>query len=315
MDAETARWRTVEAPPGPGPGGGRTPDRSDLERAVMRSTPALVCVVGGDGRIRLFNPALERSTGWRAEEVVGRSFYEVLAVPHEADRAREFVEDAVRTGVAPPQEGDWLDRWGRFRRVSMLNSVVADEEGRAVGVAFVGVDVTEQRREEARLREAADSDPLTGLRNRSALMAALAGALGRPTSTGTGVLFCDLDRFKQANDTHGHDVGDQLLRQVAGRLLALVGEDDVVARLGGDEFVVLLVRADADRLSATRAAVDDALSRPYATPHGTVLLGASVGAALGAAGEEGERLVAAADRHMYGIKSQRRQLRRVPEPR
>ncbi|WP_299037802.1 GGDEF domain-containing protein [uncultured Pseudokineococcus sp.] len=290
---------------------------------MVTSTPALVCVIGADGRILLWNPALERSTGWCAEEVVGRSFFDVLVVPHELELAREFVDDAVRTGTADPQEGGWLDRWGGVRQVSMVNSVLRGEDGRALGIACVGVDVTERRREEARLREAAASDPLTGLRNRTALMAALSvalaapvpGSTGAPAPGGTGVLFCDLDRFKAANDTHGHDVGDHLLRQVAERLLALVGPDDVVGRLGGDEFVVVLPGADAARLSTTRCAVDDALGLPYVTPHGSVLLGASVGAALGHPGADGERLLAAADRHMYGIKSQRRRARRVPEPR
>ncbi|WP_298805274.1 sensor domain-containing diguanylate cyclase [uncultured Pseudokineococcus sp.] len=284
-----------------------------LEQALVASTPALVCVIAGDGRFLLFNPALERSTGWRAEEVLGRSFYEVLAVPHEAALAREFVEDAVRTGVADAQEGDWLDRWGGVRRVSLLTSVVHDEHGRPTGVACVGVDVTDQRRE-ARLREAAASDPLTGLQNRTALLAALSAEL-RSGAVGTDVLFCDLDRFKAANDTHGHDVGDQLLVAVAERLRALVDRDDVVARLGGDEFVVLLRRGGAGRLSALREAVDAELARPFETAHGCVLLGASVGAALGAAGDDPERLLAAADRHMYGIKSRRRERRRVPEPR
>jgi len=308
---ETPAQRTAEpaSARGPEPGG------AGLELALVASTPALVCVIGADGRILLFNPALERSTGWRAQEVLGRSFYEVLAVPHEADLAREFVDDAVRSGVADPQEGGWLDRWGGVRQVSLLTSVVRDGGGRALGIACVGVDVTEQRREEARLREAAASDPLTGLRNRTALMAALALALTGAAAPTTGVLFCDLDHFKAANDTHGHDVGDQLLRQVAERLLALVEPGDVVARLGGDEFVVVLPGAGADRLSATRSAVDASLRLPYTTPHGSVLLGASVGAALGVRGDDPERLLAAADRHMYGLKSRRRQLRRVPEPR
>ena len=304
MDVTTALPR----PTTPGDDAGDDAGRDDavLAAAVVVGTPALVCVIGADGRILLFNAALERSTGWRAAEVLGRSFYEVLAVPHEAALAREFVDDAVRTGTAPPQEGDWLDRWGGTRRVSLLNSVVRDARGRPVGVACVGVDVTEQRREEARLREAASSDPLTGLRNRTALVAAAARALQDSTSPGTGVLFCDLDHFKRANDVHGHEVGDELLRQVGARLGDLVGEGDLVARLGGDEFVVLLPRSGAERLSAVRDAVDAALARPYGTRHGCVVLGASVGAALGTHGDDVERVIAAADRHMYGIKSGRR---------
>jgi diguanylate cyclase (GGDEF)-like protein/PAS domain S-box-containing protein len=280
-----------------------------LAAELVGSTTAFVCVIGADGRILLFNPALERATGWSSAEVADRLFWEVLTVPHEAALARDCIARAIATGTAPPQEGDWLDRWGGHRRVSMQNGVLLDRRGRPYAMTCVGFDVTQQRIAEARLQQRAASDPLTGLRNRAALLAALRGELTDPDSTGCGVLFCDLDGFKAANDTHGHQVGDLLLTEIAQRLTETCSSDDVVGRYGGDEFVVLARRSAATRVDDLRRGIEAAVGQPIDTPHGPVTLGISVGIAIGRAGDNSDDLIATADRHMYGVKTQRRTVR------
>ena len=281
------------------PGGG-------LEAAIIASTPALVCVIDSAARIVLFNPALEIATGWTAAEVLGRPFCDVLAVPAEADRAHDAITRAIATGHAPPQEGEWADRWGGHRRVSMQNSVLHDASGRPVAMVCVGADVTERRRAEAQLHERASSDVLTGLRNRAALLAALDAELADAGSLGCALLFCDLDGFKQVNDTHGHDAGDRLLIDVAARLLDVTSPTDVVSRLGGDEFVVLARRSTPARAELLSQRIDEAVGRAFDTRHGPVALGISVGIAIGAPGDLTDHLLAAADRHMYGVKVQHR---------
>ena len=279
---------------------------ASLEEAIIASTPALVCVIDADARIALFNPALERATGWAAAEVLGRPFCEVLAIPEEAALAYDAISRAIATGQAPPQEGCWLDRWGGYRRVAMQNSVVRDAAGRPVAMVCIGADVTDRRLHEAQLRERANSDVLTGLRNRAALSASLDAELADPSSPGCGLLFCDLDGFKEVNDCHGHDVGDRLLREVAARLLDVTRSTDVVARLGGDEFVVLCPAATSADVNALAGRIDEAVAQPFATQNGPVHLGISVGIALGSPGDDADRLLAVADRHMYGIKTARR---------
>ena len=276
-----------------------------LEQAVLASMSALVCVIDAEGRIALFNPALERATGWSATEVLGRRFCEVLVVPSEADLAHDAITRSIATGHAPPQEGDWLDRWGGQRRVAMQNSVLRDGAGRPIAMVCVGADVTDRRLLEAQLRDRANTDVLTGLRNRAALFTALNDALADSANPGCGLLFCDLDGFKEVNDTHGHDVGDRLLREVAARLLDVTRDSDVVARLGGDEFVVLSPGATPSETTDLAERVSDVIARPFATRHGSVIVGVSVGVALSAPGEPAEHLLAAADRHMYGIKTRR----------
>ncbi|MBX9246080.1 GGDEF domain-containing protein [Actinotalea ferrariae] len=290
-----------------------SPDAAEVARQAtsdslwarcVATTPAFVCLVGAGGRLLAFNAALEEATGWSTAEVAGRLFVDVLVVPHEVEPATDCVRRALSTGEVAPQEGDWLDRWGGQRRVSMLMSVVRDDAGRPEVLTIVGFDVTLQRQAEATLRERARTDVLTGLANRATLDAALRAELDGPGSC--GVLFCDLDGFKRANDTHGHEVGDLILREVARRLLDVTTPEDVVGRFGGDEFVVLLRDADAYRVADVTAALERSFDEPFATPHGLVRVGMSVGAAVGASGDDPDQLVAAADRHMYGVKTARR---------
>jgi len=115
-------------------------------------------------------------------------------------------------------------------------------------------DLTERKRVENELRDAATHDFLTGLPNRRLLLDRLERALrvSRRQKTFVAVLFLDLDKFKLLNDTHGHDAGDKLLKAVAGRLQSELRDSDTVARIGGDEFVALLESLGPTRESATR---------------------------------------------------------------
>ena len=293
-------------PAGPSPGA----RRQDLACAAFYGTDALVVVIGADGRPVLINPAMTRATGWTEAELSSRPFWDVYVAPEDVDRAKVAFRRSVLEGLAFPQEGDWLDRSGGRRRISMQNSVLRDASGRPCAVVTVGVDVTDQRRQEAALRQRAETDPLTGLRNRGALFEALIAQLGggsHPSSC--GLLFCDLDGFKQANDEHAHGVGDLLLIEVARRLQDVTGVSDVVARLGGDEFVILCPGADEQRLAVLASRVEAEVSRPVPIPGGVVRLGVSVGTALGHAGTHPDDVVRAADQQMYRTKSVRRSTR------
>jgi diguanylate cyclase (GGDEF)-like protein len=233
-------------------------------------------------------------------------FWDTLVAPEDLAGAQDHVRRGIQDGAVFPQEGDWLDRSGGRHRVSTQNSVIRDARGRPVAIVTVGMDVTEQRRAEADLRERAATDLLTGLRNRAALFEALRDALTRPDAPGCGLLFADLDGFKAANDSHGHHVGDLVLVEVAARLRGVTGADDVVARLGGDEFVVLCPGVDAARLQELAARVEAALSRPVDGPHGPIAVGVSVGTALAPRGTDPDEVVRAADRQMYLAKQAHR---------
>jgi diguanylate cyclase (GGDEF)-like protein len=155
-------------------------------------------------------------------------------------------------------------------------------------------------------RESSLHDPLTGLPNRALLAQRLDQAAARARRSGTtaGVLFADLDRFKEVNDTHGHRAGDELLVAVAGRMASLLRPSDTLARLSGDEFVILCEDLDSpSRVEALAARLDTALSAPFVLADATVTITASVGIAFaGRADDIPARLVHDADRAMYQAK-------------
>ena len=162
-----------------------------------------------------------------------------------------------------------------------------------------------ESQDQKRVDHLAHHDALTGLPNRVLLLDRLEQALGRARRyrEAIGLLYLDLDGFKQANDTMGHDAGDRLLKEVADRLVSIVRSGDTAARLGGDEFVFLLVsKVSRHGASVVARKVLDELSRPYPLP-ASVSVTASIGAALYPTdGEDVGTLIANADAAMYRAK-------------
>ncbi|WP_221091290.1 GGDEF domain-containing protein [Deinococcus aquaedulcis] len=162
------------------------------------------------------------------------------------------------------------------------------------------------RRAEAAVRHLADHDPLTGLPNRNLFLERLTQTLklARRTPARHGVLFIDLDDFKQVNDTWGHAAGDEVLRQVAARLLGVVREADTVARFAGDEFVVLAqCITGEDDLHRVGQRIIEVLQVPFSLGGSAVHIGASVGyAAYPDQAQDLDGLLHGADTAMYQAK-------------
>ena len=186
----------------------------------------------------------------------------------------------------------------------------------ALSLALVGLAVQRlgaQRRRMARTREDAQkravTDELTGLMNRAGLRAVLHSALSAvPQPQPLALLLLDLDGFKEVNDTFGHELGDQVLQLVAGRLLQTAPPPALVARLGGDEFVVLLPDADQRGAQAAAWSIRAALSRPAIVSAVLTDISASIGVALSSglvvdAAVEASDLLRRADVAMYASKT------------
>jgi diguanylate cyclase (GGDEF)-like protein len=210
-------------------------------------------------------------------------------------------------------EDDGLSEWelvtaaGERRTIAWRHTVLRDGDGRATGALASGEDITDRLRAEAEIRRLAYCDPLTGLANRSQFDRELhaAVAAGEPV----GLLFVDLDDFKVVNDTHGHGVGDELLRAVGGRLSALAGAE-LVGRHGGDEFLVLLPGLPEDACAAARvaaAAATERLGEPFGLSGHDVRIRASVGhAVFPHEAADADALLRRADDAMYRVKRQSR---------
>ena len=208
---------------------------------VLRSMDEAVSVVDENFDFISVNPAFSRITGYQGQEVIGRSA--ALLDSHQHDHA--FYQH-VRRQIA--SKGHWKgEMWQRRRDGEeflchlVSNAVTTNEAGQKQYVTVLS-DITQQKRAEQELRYLANFDPLTSLPNRSMLSERLSRAIVRARRHGgrIALLFLDLDRFKNINDSLGHAGGDRILRAAAMRLQQTVGEHHTVARLGGDEFTVVL---------------------------------------------------------------------------
>jgi diguanylate cyclase (GGDEF)-like protein len=166
-------------------------------------------------------------------------------------------------------------------------------------------DLKQEEEAKRRSEHKSEHDPLTGLPNRLRFMRQLDALLqaARAQEGNAAVLFIDLDGFKPVNDTHGHQAGDVLLREIAQRIRAGIRGSDAVARLGGDEFVVALAGAQLGSASRVAADLAHAIGQPVTMDGVALRVTASIGMAMYPAdGLTADALLAAADQAMYGVK-------------
>jgi len=210
-------------------------------RVLTESGLDLISVLSEDGTILYQSPALRNLLGYEPAETVGRNVFD-LVHREDADQARQAFRRILETRhFREPLEFRIRNREGAWRTFESLGTNCVDNP-HIRGVVFNSRDVTDRKAIQQRIQHLAYHDNLTGLPNRGLLQDRLAHSIARADRTGrkVAVLFIDLDNFKNINDTLGHDVGDELLRQVARRLGECVRAGDTIARQGGDEFIVLL---------------------------------------------------------------------------
>ncbi|MGB9109528.1 MAG: EAL domain-containing protein [Telluria sp.] len=170
------------------------------------------------------------------------------------------------------------------------------------GLTVFFADITERKETEAGLMHMATHDSLTGLHNRLSCLRALDTCLA--TDSMVGVLFIDLDHFKEVNDAHGHRFGDLVLQEIGRRLAGFGNGDTTVSRISGDEFVIVLANASVERATALAAGVLQRMAAPIAVEDLKVSVGASIGVALGAARQHtADELLNNADAAMYVAKA------------
>lgn len=185
-----------------------------------------------------------------------------------------------------------------------VSAIIADD-GSYLGPMLTWAIVTKEVEAERRIRQLAHFDTLTGLANRITFSEQMEARLAAP-GNGPGLLFIDLDGFKLVNDTRGHRVGDELLRQVANRLRIICDDPAMtIGRLGGDEFAALIPHDNSLALEQLAARIIGALSSPYVLEHKRqVQIGASIGIAIAPMhGDTGEALLARADIALYAAKA------------
>jgi diguanylate cyclase (GGDEF)-like protein len=243
-----------------------------------------------------------------AHELLGRQFNDLLSVDTGSGGALEerktlgfhlsarFPFSDVIVRAASDEDIHW----------SLSGNPIFDDRGRFLGFRGIGTDLTEQRRSEQEITRLARFDSLTGLPNRAMMRQTLDEALRNASrrQKGCALFLIDLDRFKNVNDTLGHPIGDALLRQVADRLKSVMGDHGQVGRLGGDEFkAVLPGQVEIGFLESLARTLIEQVSRPYMIEGHRVMIGASVGIAIGDPGRScADSLVRNADLALYAAK-------------
>ncbi|QOL48708.1 putative bifunctional diguanylate cyclase/phosphodiesterase [Massilia litorea] len=263
--------------------------------------------------------------GYRPGELPERpETWTAMLHPEDRERAIHFVRSLLRgQDRSYSVEFRLRHRDGHYVPVLSRGFVLRDEHGRALRMSGTNTDLTEAKLAERHIYELAYFDYLTGLPNRRLLIEQLAKILPRSERTRQfgALLFIDLDNFKLLNDTLGHDVGDQLLREVAERLRHTVRESDHLSRLGGDEFVVVLENlgetADAavHEAGAIGAKLLHALAQPYQLADRPSVSTPSIGVAMfGALPASVDALLRQADLAMYRAKAEGRNTVRFFDP-
>ena len=292
-------------------------DEIRLYRGVLDNLYEGVYCLDLQRRIFFWNKGAERITGYRADEVLGRSCEDNILC-HVDRRGRNLCREgcpaakAMHDGRRHESDVFLLHKNGHRKPVRVRVAPVAEADGTIVGAMEIfSDDISSQslRQRIARLERLSALAPLTRLPNRRSMEAILTARLAENRRYGDafGILFIDIDHFKAVNDTHGHEVGDQVLRLVATTLTRSMRPFDVAGRWGGEEFLAVVFKVSASELALVAERVR-ALIAETRIPIGGAYLGVtvSIGATLAEKDDALEGLIARADRRMYRSKMQGR---------
>ena len=292
--------------------------RDAQARTVFENTSLGIIITDPVMRISAVNRAFTEITGFSEQEVLGRT-------PRILKSQRQDTAFYQAMWASMTQTGQWRgELWNRRKNGEVYPqltsiSAVYDEDGRLTNYVSVFGDITQTKRSEAALYKLAHEDPLTGLPNRALLRARLEQSLSRAERNGSmlGVLFLDLDMFKNINDTLGHPVGDALLKRIADAIARRIRGADSVARLGGDEFVVLMEDIQDPNAAAQLARrLLEAFSTPFDALGHALQITTSIGISIYPVdGGDMESLLRNADVAMYQAKQQGRNTYRFFEER
>jgi len=280
-----------------------------LAARIIAGSGEGIIITDAEGIIIDVNAAFEKITGYTRAEAIGRN-------PNFLSSGRQGPGFYRTMWKTLRDEGYWQgELWNRRKDGEVFPewlslSAIQDEAGRISHFVGTFSDITEAKAHEARIQHMAHHDYLTGLPNRFLLTdrfrVVAAGA--ERNDTRFALLFVDLDRFKNVNDTLGHSIGDQLLRDVATRLGGVMRATDTISRQGGDEFILLLAEMDSPEAAAQVAQkVIQVLAQPFCLSGHEVTVTPSIGIAVSPEdGSDLDTLLKHADLAMYDAKQRGR---------
>ncbi|MCF8567657.1 PAS domain S-box protein [Alicyclobacillus tolerans] len=278
---------------------------------VIVSSPLPIMAVDLDERLTMWNPAAQKLFGWASEDVIGKP---MPIIPPDKLQEHEEISRVLRHGEVVTDRETCRIRKDRTQiDVSLSGAPLYNANGEMTGAVAIYMDIAEKKRAEQTIRRLAFLDTLTGLPNRTLFYDRLNVALTKAREDKASedkrelaVMFMDLDRFKDINDSLGHAIGDHLLQLVAQRLSRCVRPADTLARMGGDEFTFLLPGTSACQAAELAKRLLDALDEPFVLDKTQWRIKASIGISLYPVhGVDANELMRVADIAMYQAKNAR----------
>ena len=253
-----------------------------LHARIVEDSDQGIIVTDAEEFIVSVNAAFSRITGYAREEAIGQTPDLLRSGIHDED-FRQQVQAAMHGN------GPWQgELWGRRKNGELYPqwaaiSAIRNLRGEVTHALSIFSDISERKRNEERIHQLANYDTLTGLPNRTLLSRLVDQSLTEALRKGSNgaLLFINLNRFKPVNETLGHDIGDELLRQVGQRFRQSLRDEDVVARIGGDEFVIALFDvAKRDLAAIVAQKLLGALEAPFLISGHDLRISASIGIAV-----------------------------------
>ena len=279
--------------------------RLNLISSVFTHTSEAVAIIDAEGNFLEINDAFSQVTGYLRDEVIGKSPLLFRSSHQGPEIYQQLLTTLAETGHC--QGEVWSRRKSGEAFAGLLTvSRICDASGKSVQNVAIFADITPLRQHQERLERIVNFDPLTNLPNRLLLSDRLGQALAQAhrNQQSIAVAYLDLDGFKEVNDRHGHDVGDQLLIAIAQRMQSSLREVDTLARMGGDEFVAVLT--DIGSMEDFRHMLErilKACNEPVCIGGLFVQVSASIGVTLYPQDEsDGDQLMRHADQAMYEAK-------------
>lgn len=258
-----------------------------------------------EGVITYLSPSFTSILGYNTDECLTH-YSNFLTERPENKKVADYTACALKGEKVPAYEVEAIDKFGYKHRLEILDTPLYDEQGQCIGVEGIAHDITLLKQTHDRLNWLSYYDELTGLANRRLFKERIEQIinLSHRTKQSMALLFLDLDRFKVVNDSLGHAVGDEVLRETAERLKRQVRDSDISARMGGDEFTLILPDTDEKAAENVAKKVIESLLKPYVFNGQQFILGASIGIAIYPEdGIDADTLLQKADTAMYVAKN------------
>lgn len=271
---------------------------------AIEQSPNSVMITDLGTKIEYVNSAFTAASGYTLEEVLGKN-PRILQSGKTALSTYIELWNRLSKGESWTGEFTNLSKEGKEYIEEVKVSPIFQPDGKITHYMAIKNDITEKKRAEERIHYLANYDVLTGLPNRVQLNERMTYSINvaKRNAGELAVLFLDLDRFKDINDTLGHSVGDMLLRELAHRVQFLLREEDTVSRLGGDEFIFMLPYTTAQGVAHVAQKLLDAISQPFSIDDNELIVTASIGIAMYPIdGTDAETLSKNADTAMYQAK-------------